>query len=67
LNGRIDQVYRVRWYLTDISRQEDVGRAHSEYFRAHPPVATMVEVKALVDPQMLVELELEAWAGEEEA
>lgn len=64
LGGRPDQVYRVRWYLTDISRQNEVGAAHAEVFRACPPVATMVEVKALVDPAMLVELEIEAWCGE---
>ncbi|PKL74953.1 MAG: hypothetical protein CVV27_17890 [Candidatus Melainabacteria bacterium HGW-Melainabacteria-1] len=63
LGGNLAQVYRVRWYLTDISQQHDVGRAHAQYFTGHPPVATMLEVSALVDPQMLVEVELEAWTG----
>lgn len=66
LGGRMQDVYRVRWYLTDISTQDAVGRAHAEVFKLHPPVATMLEVKGLVDPQMLVEVELEAWLGEEE-
>lgn len=61
LDGRPEQVYRVRWYLTDIRDQDAVGLAHAAVFRDHPPVATMVEVKGLVDARMRVELELEAW------
>lgn len=63
LGGRLADVYRVRWYLCNIADQDAVGRAHAACFRAHPPVATMVEVKGLVDPAMLVEVELEAWLG----
>lgn len=62
LGGQTDQVYRVRWYLTDIGHQHQVSAAHAEVFHQHPPVATMLEVKGLVDSQMLVELELEAFA-----
>ena len=49
-------------YVTDIQEQHEVGRAHAEVFREHPPVATMVEVKGLVDPEMRVELEVEAYS-----
>ncbi len=56
----LSHVYRVRWYLTQIADQEAVGRAHHAAFADHPPVATMVEVKGLVDPAMRVEVELEA-------
>ncbi len=53
-------VVRTRIYVTDISRWEDVARAHGEAFGAHPPVTTMVQVAALIDPRMLVEIEAEA-------
>jgi len=47
-------------FVTDISRWEEVGRAHGEFFREHPPAATMVEVSRLIDPEMLVEIEADA-------
>jgi len=55
-----EHVVRTRMYVTDISRWEEFGRAHRTAFGAHPPAATMVEVRALVDPAMLVEVELDA-------
>jgi enamine deaminase RidA (YjgF/YER057c/UK114 family) len=53
-------VVRTRMFVTDISRWEDIGRAHGEVFREIRPVATMVEVVKLIDPDMLVEIEVEA-------
>ena len=47
-------------FVTDIGRWEEVGRAHGEVFREIRPAATMVEVKALVHPAMLVEIEVDA-------
>ncbi len=50
-------VVMTRAYVTDISRAEDVGRAHGEVFGEIRPLMTMVEVSALIDPRMLVEIE----------
>ena len=50
-------VVRTRVYLTDISRLEDVARAHGEAFGEIRPASTMVEVSALAKPEMLVEIE----------
>ena len=58
------QVVRTRVYVTDISRADEVGRAHSEVFGQVRPLMTMVEVPALIDPRMLVEIEAEAVLGE---
>ncbi|HET9103660.1 MAG TPA: Rid family hydrolase [Solirubrobacteraceae bacterium] len=52
-----------RCYVTDISRADEVGRAHGEVFAGLRPLMTMVEVAALIDPRMLVEIETVAWAG----
>jgi enamine deaminase RidA (YjgF/YER057c/UK114 family) len=63
LGAGLHQVVRTRIYVTDIGRWEKVGRAHGDVFRNHPPVTTMVEVKGLIAPDMLVEIEAEAWVG----
>ncbi|QLL09369.1 RidA family protein [Mycobacterium vicinigordonae] len=54
-------VVRTRIYVTDISRWREVGDVHAEIFGATRPAATMVEVSALIAPQMLVEIEADAY------
>lgn len=56
-------VIQTRVYVTDISRADEVGRAHGDVFGQHRPLMTMVEVSGLIDPRMLVEIELVAYAG----
>jgi enamine deaminase RidA (YjgF/YER057c/UK114 family) len=56
----MEHVVRTRMFVTDISRAREFGRAHGEFFRDIRPVATMVEVKALVTPGLLIEIEIEA-------
>ena len=56
-------VIQTRMYVTDISRSGEVGRAHGEVFGPAGPAASMVEVSALIDPRMLVEIELLALRG----
>jgi enamine deaminase RidA (YjgF/YER057c/UK114 family) len=58
-----EQVVRTRMYVTDISQQAAVGRAHQELLGHVRPVATMVEVARLADPAHLVEVEVEAYLG----
>lgn len=60
LGASLQHVVRTRLFVTDISRWEEYGRAHGEAFRDHPPCTTMVEVKALIAPEMLIEIEADA-------
>jgi enamine deaminase RidA (YjgF/YER057c/UK114 family) len=53
-------VVRTRMFVTDISRWQEYAKAHQEFFGAHPPATTMVEVKSLIDPAMLIEVEADA-------
>lgn len=64
LGASAADVVRTRMYVVDITRDADaVGLAHAEVFGASRPAATMVEVRALIAPDLLVEVELEALAG----
>jgi enamine deaminase RidA (YjgF/YER057c/UK114 family) len=60
LGAGFEHVVRTRMFVTDISRWEEYGRAHGEFLRDVMPATTMVEVKALIDPRMLIEIEADA-------
>ncbi len=62
MGASLADVVSTRVYVTDISRSDDVGRAHGEVFGDLRPLMTMVEVSALIDPRMLVEVETVAYA-----
>ena len=58
----MNDVVRTRMFVTDISRWEEYGRAHGEIFRTVLPAATMVEVTRLIDPAMMIEIEVDAFS-----
>ncbi|CAN5532087.1 RidA family protein [soil metagenome] len=59
----MQQVTRTRMYVTDISRWKEAAKGHLLYFETIRPASTMVEVKALIDPEMLIEIEVTAVSG----
>lgn len=60
LSAGLEHVVRTRMFVTDISLWEEYGRAHGEFLGEVMPATTMVEVSALIDPRMLIEIEADA-------
>ena len=60
LGAGLEHIVRTRMFVTDISRWEEYGKAHGEFFREIMPATTMVEVSKLIDPNMLIEIEADA-------
>lgn len=58
--ARVEHVVRTRIFVTNVAHWEEVGRAHGEVFGSIRPASTLVQVVALVDPAMLVEIEVDA-------
>ena len=56
----LENVVRTRMFVTDISKWEEYGKAHGEFFRNIKPVATMVEVSSLIDKELMIEIEVSA-------
>ncbi len=63
LGADLTHVVRTRMFVTDITLWEEYGRAHAEAFGEHPPATSMVEVKSLIAPDMMIEIEADAYIG----
>ena len=60
LGAGLEHIVRTHMFVTDITRWEEYGRAHGEFLRQVMPATTMVEVSRLIDPRMLIEIEVDA-------
>lgn len=64
VGATLSDVVRTRMFVTDISAWQDVGRVHAEVFSGVAPVASMIEVSALIAPELLIEIEVDAYVAE---
>lgn len=60
LGASLNDVIRTRMFVTDISRWKDFAKAHQEYLGKIKPATSMIEIKSLIDPSMLIEIEVTA-------
>lgn len=60
LGASLNDVIRTRMFVTDISRWKDFAKAHQEYFGKIKPATSMIEIKSLIDPSILIEIEVTA-------
>jgi isochorismate pyruvate lyase len=60
MGADLSNIVRTRMYVTDISLWQEYGQAHQEFMEAYPPATAMVEVSGLIDPDMLIEIEVDA-------